>query len=305
VSKKFRLIIFILIPLCFIFAGPKKGYASNATPPLVTFISDDGNWHDFADLKPLSDKYNIPFTSAIITNWIGKTGSSMTLNQLNILNATGRWEFVSHTMSHKNLTTLTSLQLDKELKGSQKWLISHNLGKGYQYLVYPDGGFNNTIMDSAMKYYKLGFDFQIEEGLNSNQMNPANIKRITLGAFAKPGMNNVAYYESQVDEAIANGQWLVFCLHTGLAGHNNADLEAVIQYIKSKNVQIVTVSKALEYYDPASYTPSLTHIEEKNPLIHFFGTWIGERYSALSGGPEVYAGASFASFSFLFHRYRD
>jgi hypothetical protein len=34
-------------------------------------------------------------------------------------------------------------------------------------------------MDPAMKYYKVAFDFQIEEGLNSTQMNPAKVKRVT------------------------------------------------------------------------------------------------------------------------------
>jgi peptidoglycan/xylan/chitin deacetylase (PgdA/CDA1 family) len=125
-GKKNRLIIFTLISLFLMFAGSKTVYAAVATPPLVTFIADDGYSADVKYLKPLSDKYNVPFTSAIITNWIGQS-YFMTLAQLNTLNATGRWEFVSHTKSHPYLTTLSPAQLDLELKGSQDWLKSHNL----------------------------------------------------------------------------------------------------------------------------------------------------------------------------------
>jgi peptidoglycan/xylan/chitin deacetylase (PgdA/CDA1 family) len=296
-SKKNNLIILILISLCLLFAGSNVVYAAG-TPPLVTFISDDGYSQDVTYLKPLSDKYNIPFTTAIITNELG-TGSFMTLDQLNMLYATGRWEFVSHTMTHPHLTTLSSAQLDQQLKGSQDWLKSQNLGTGYQYLVYPYGEFDNNVMDATMKYYKLGIT--TEQYLNSTQMNPAKINRITLGAFALPGMDNAAYYESQVDEAIANGQWLVFTMHTGSTGHNNADLEAVIQYIQSKNVPIVTVSKAMEYYTPAAYVASPTkRVEENNQSISYSGTWTNESYSSLSAGSELYAGASGASASFSF-----
>jgi hypothetical protein len=88
--------------------------------------------------------------------------------------------------------------------------------------------------------------------------------------MAKPGMDNLAYYKSKVYEAIANGQWLVFNMHTASTDYNNADVEAVIQYIKSNNVQIVSISKALQYYTPAVYVPSPNNrVEENNPSISY------------------------------------
>ena len=109
----------------------------------------------------------------------------MTTAQLNILYATGRWEFISHTVTHPDLTALSDAQLDDELSQSQQWLMSHNLGNGYQYLAYPYGRADSRVMDAAMKYYKAAFNTIPE--LNSTQMNPANINRIPLGAWTAPG----------------------------------------------------------------------------------------------------------------------
>jgi peptidoglycan/xylan/chitin deacetylase (PgdA/CDA1 family) len=301
--KKYILIIFsLLIIICSVSLKPRRTNAeTTTTPALVTFISDDGWSKDFTDLKPLSDKYDIPFTSAIVARYIGMS-PFMSLEQLKILNSTGRWEFISHTVTHPDLTQLSEEQLDEELRLNKEWLISNNLGNGYQYFAYPAGKYNDKVLDTTMSYYKLGFTYQPEEGLNSTQMDPSRVKRITLGAFAEPGKNTVAYYNSKVDEAIANNQWLVFTLHSGIQGHNNADLEAVIQYIKSKNVPIVTVNKAMEFYKPSAYpNPGvIKRIEENNPNINYSGAWTSENGSNFSGGSDIYTESAGNSASFLF-----
>ena len=272
ISKKSQVVclVFVLMAISSFFVtaafAEEPVDTAGTTPPLVTFIADDGNAADFTLLKPLSDQYKIPFTSALLTSTINEP-NSMTIEQLNVLYATGRWEFVSHTVNHPFLTEVSDTQLNDELSQSQQWLMSKNLGNGYQYLVYPYGRHDSRVMDAAMKYYKAAFNTVPK--LNSAQVNPASINRIPLGAWTSPGEDTVAYYKSKVDEAIANGEWLVFMLHPGAVsyGHNNADLETVIQYIQSKNVPIVTINEAMQYYTPVPVNVTEVTVSEVNKTV--------------------------------------
>lgn len=266
---------------------PIKIWLRQNPPPLITFISDDGWAKDFSLLKSLSDKYEIPFTTALITGWLGTNTSWLTIDEVNILYNTGRWEFISHTSNHPHLSLLSDSDLEQTLRQSKEWLISRNLGKGYKYIAYPYGEYDNRVIEATMKYYKLGISG--DYGLNSTQIDSYNVKRVYLGAFAKEGQNTIAYYTSKIDEAIINRQWLIFTLHSGIAGHNNDDLEAVIQYAQSKKVPIVTVDTAVKYYK--SFFTSDKRIEKTNSNIIYIGNWSEENDIKFSDGSEKYASA--------------
>lgn len=59
----------------------------------------------------------------------------MTLEQLNVLHDHG-WSIVSHTVSHRNLTTLSDEELKIELHASQEWIIEQGFN-GNQVFIVP------------------------------------------------------------------------------------------------------------------------------------------------------------------------
>ncbi|MGL5327745.1 MAG: polysaccharide deacetylase family protein, partial [Peptostreptococcaceae bacterium] len=215
--------------------------------PMVTFICDDGHPNDITMLKPLAIKHNVPFVSALITDRaIAGVNYHMNLTQLKDLYNTGLWEFNSHTANHVHLPQLSEAQIREEYSKSIAYIRDNGLGNGYRFIVYPFVEFNNNVMKLTNEYFKLGIG--ADDKCNYTPIDSLNVKRVILGAYAPSGKDTVAYYKSRVDEIVENNGWLVFCMHTNNEGHNNTHLEEVIQYIKSINVDIVTVGQAYDYY---------------------------------------------------------
>lgn len=202
--------------------------------PLVTFVNDDGWQDDFTKLSYISEKYNVPFVSAIFN------GSTMNQWAMWYLQEHLGWEFAAHPRN----TALAELQTEAEIKQAmletneymtQYGLICHNL-------VYPYGSHDERVRRIAKKYYHCACTTD-PNGRNEKVVASYALHRHPIGYGASD--NSLERLKSKVDEAVENNAWLIFMLHPHMVEHTeelNQTIDDLIAYIKSICVDIVTLN---------------------------------------------------------------
>ena len=221
--------------------------------PIVTFIDDDGRPEVWTRLKPIADQYNIPMCIAMVTNRIDKP-DGLSVEQLRALVDSG-WEILSHTHTHRNLTTLSYEEQEYELRTSKEILTS--LGFDVQSVAYPNGARNDDTIEIARKYYRFGR--ATDDGRSMPNLSPLmtyDAVVTPLGSYFAWGetpfpSNSLEYYKYMVDKTVETGGWLIFMTHSWYTSvHDETQqqyLRDVIEYIQSLEVEvpIMTVRDAL------------------------------------------------------------
>ena len=229
--------------------------------PIVTFIDDDGNTTSYTKLFPLFQQKGVPCVAAAISNNTGVTGY-MTLAQLTELQSAG-WEIASHTANHVSLATVTNDVAESECKISKDYFNAN--GINCTNLVYPLGTVADSQLDIVAKYYECAP--VVTGGTNIGAVRSYKLTRRALGSFFDGG-NDLAFYKSQVDIAVANNGWLIFMMHSESADHDATQQQALsdtIDYIKSLSIPILTLKDA---YDIRGNSLELGHMGlEKHFII--------------------------------------
>ncbi len=214
----------------------------------MTFVADDGYQQDWTLLRPIFREAGLPFVSAVITNSIGPP-SNTSLDQIKQLSAEGD-EIVSHTVTHRVLSSLSDADLDTELRDSQAALTAAGLPT--KVIVYPQGETSERVEKAVSKYYQLGVG--VGNGLNDPAaLERYDLHRVALGSYfdvipstpPHAPTNTLAYYKERIDEAVRTHQWLIFMVHSQGPGFDDAQLSALkatVAYAKSQNTKVTTLS---------------------------------------------------------------
>jgi peptidoglycan/xylan/chitin deacetylase (PgdA/CDA1 family) len=120
----------------------------------IALTFDDG-WVDFyQNAYPILREYGFSATVFIVTDYVGRTSvwdyyrnQHLNWNQIKELSEMGI-EFGSHTASHRDLRSLNSPELDRELVES-KSTLEDKLGKPVKFLSYPFGRFDKRVTEAA------------------------------------------------------------------------------------------------------------------------------------------------------------
>ncbi|WP_312286748.1 polysaccharide deacetylase family protein [Terrisporobacter sp.] len=209
---------------------------------VVCFVFDDGQIQDLG-LKTLFTELNVPLNLSVPTGLIDTTGY-LTLNNLKELYSMG-WGIVSHTHTHKALTGLTDIELENELRLSHEKL--KEWGFDSDIITYPLGEINSIIAKKVRKYYQYGIHINIGNGINiPMDFNNMQLKRTSCVCH---GGSNLEQCKQAVDNALLNNNLLIFEDHSWESGYVSGtgkdDLIALINYIKSKNIEILNIKDAL------------------------------------------------------------
>ena len=118
----------------------------------ISLVFDDGYTEVFNYVVPLLEKYNmhgvfaVPIESSQLEE---QTKMSLTPYQQWLKITQKGHEIAGHSISHKNLTTLSKEELDHECKLPAETLSASTL-------VYPGGARNEAVIKTAAQYYKAG-----------------------------------------------------------------------------------------------------------------------------------------------------
>lgn len=114
----------------------------------ITFVFDDGYQHILEDIVPLLNSHGIKAVFAIPTSPAKTVMDNEKLASIETWAsvATAGHEIAAHSVTHPNLTTLHTQELEEELRPAEQLSITT--------LVYPGGAYNEDVVIMAKKYYR-------------------------------------------------------------------------------------------------------------------------------------------------------
>ncbi len=245
----------------------KSQYNAKPIRPLISFTDDDGKAGVYTKWLPILQEKDIPLSLCIITGKIGSPGY-LTWEQVQDLQNNHGCEILSHTVSHNNINAhATNKTWIEELKQSKQTLIEHGLNvRGF---AYPNGGFWGTgeglVDGTSSSFWMTGlfYDYGITTGSTMNKYPIASnmgIDRAGIGSYAAVGkFDTLDNLKARVDECYDQNGWLIFMTHVDDVDHTDEDnqlLRDLIDYIKTKGVDIVTLSEGFEVFGNAIETPN-------------------------------------------------
>jgi peptidoglycan/xylan/chitin deacetylase (PgdA/CDA1 family) len=122
----------------------------------IVITLDDGYENNYTEAFPVLKKYGLKATVFMITCTIDVNPKCLTSAQLKEMDKAGI-EIESHTVTHRDLDTLSYDEQLTELKDS-KAALEKLLGRSVDYVAYPEGKYNdNTVKAVAAAGYKMAF----------------------------------------------------------------------------------------------------------------------------------------------------
>ena len=250
---------------------------SNMPNCIVSFISDDLYMADYTKkdwFKELGCAYTIP----VVCSRINSDGYPTLEQVLELQNDYG-YEIASHTFNHVQLDKQTDEVMEEELKSSFEFLNKNGLR--CENFMIPYGAYNNKVLAVASKYYRS--IRSSEEDYNSIGLDTTRIKSFWIDRYKTTDLEG---QKTRVDNAFENGLWLIFSMHTGTMGESEFTdmVKPLIEYVNSKNIPIMTVSKALDYFQNPIEVSSITSagVRTRHFCINAKGEIISDEITLLS-----------------------
>jgi peptidoglycan/xylan/chitin deacetylase (PgdA/CDA1 family) len=125
------------------------------TDKAIIINFDDGWKSQFTLAKPILDIYGFKATFFVVCNYVEKgAGSRMDWQDISQLQNEG-YDIESHTMDHKDLTTLPLDQLNYEVGQSKQCLADHGVDSSVFAYPYASGANDPSVVDVVSKYYDI------------------------------------------------------------------------------------------------------------------------------------------------------
>lgn len=123
-----------------------------ATKPIVITF-DDGYRSVYASARPVLAKLGWP---AVLNIEVGILTKNYGLNADMVRKLVSQgWEVDAHTINHRDLTTLTSAQLEHEVAGSRD-LLRRRFDVPVNFFCYPSGQYDDAVVAAVRKAGFLG-----------------------------------------------------------------------------------------------------------------------------------------------------
>jgi len=210
---------------------------------MVTFVFDDGYQAVYEEVVPLMDQHHLPavFAVPLQTETVARSEGEPTLpiDAWRALQERGH-EVAAHSVSHRNLTTLTPSELDTELAEPVAVLQATTL-------VYPGGAHNETVREAAKQYYRAART--VEHGFESRP--PRNPWRLKTYNFTRA---NFSLWKANclVLWAWLTDQWLIETYHLVSSRPSSmshsvvlSDFAAHVQFVARLPIATKTIKGAL------------------------------------------------------------
>lgn len=206
---------------------------------VITLVFDDGYQKVYTEVVPLLAAYNVRavFSVPLLPENNKIAGEKITSSE-KWLTAAKKYghEIAAHSISHTDLTTLSSAALKKELTVPAKELKASTI-------VYPGGAHNEAVVTIAKKTYSAGRT--VLHGLET--LPPKDRMRLSTINFTKKNFS-VARANIRALQAFLQNKWLIETYHMVSATASPLvhsvvldDLEAHLDFVTSLPVKISTI----------------------------------------------------------------
>lgn len=214
--------------------------------PKVLIHFDDALKSVYTEAYPYMNAKGMKGSIFAIKNIIN-TPTTMSLTELATVYEEG-WCVGNHTANHPNLSTLgTQAEVETELADTTSWLDSLGFGRTSRYVAYPQGGFNDNVMNAMQKLgMKSGRTI-----LGRKQAAPMDDYRL-LPAYSITNINTLADVKKFIDTSVKAGGTVRILFHDLVTTPSTSiqwaisDFRALIDYIASLNVSVVTEDEWME-----------------------------------------------------------
>lgn len=179
--------------------------------PVVSITFDDGWESIYSGAVPIMQKHGITSTQYIITGTYDDP-AYMSLSQLHSLKKAGT-EISSHTVSHKDMTSLTDIELEYELKSS-KISLEKDFGTTKDF-TSPLGAYNTRTIQAVKKYYRSHKNAEGDPAANG--MQAINVEDsfnvFNIVSYSIRSTTTDQDIEKLLQLAAAHNAWLVLTYH--------------------------------------------------------------------------------------------
>ena len=215
---------------------------------MVSFMDDDCRAEVVSKLENLIDQKGIPYTLACAPGDMidpNKAGRFITPDDLKRMVSKGVTvschAYKQYNMDEFDAEDAFREDLEKCQNQFQEW------GIPVETMSYPQGRTVDAYMPAVREHYRAGFT--VKDGIN--QIPYASYYMNRVGLFendaADDGTASLANAKTWVNKlATKESGWLVFMTHAWYAGFNPTLLGELIDYIRSKDIEIVDIHEALD-----------------------------------------------------------
>lgn len=219
---------------------------STQVPPtkgIVSLTFDDGWKSIYQNAIPILNNAGIKSTQYINPSRF-TFPAYVTAQEVLAMQSSGH-EIGSHTKTHPDLTTLSAAEARAEIEGSKQDLLAIGV-KSVNTFAYPFGAYNDSVKQMVMDAGYLSARSS-DGGFNKKGT-------LNLYALARHPVNSdttPTQIKSWIDQAVANDLWLILVFHNvdtsgSVYSTTPAILQETVDYLKSKNVKVVTLSDGVE-----------------------------------------------------------
>lgn len=148
-------------------------------PVAITF--DDGYADNYTEAYKILKEFNMKGTFFVITDYINKDNTYMTLNMLKEMKNNGM-AIENHTSDHLRLNWRSKEEKIKSIKNAQNFLRD-NLGIHSKYLCYPVGRYNKETIEVA-KSLGVRAAVTTKNGISSIEDGEFSLKRVRMSPMS-------------------------------------------------------------------------------------------------------------------------
>ncbi len=213
--------------------------------PMMTIIDDDGDKKFMDKWIPVIEKYQIPITTAVVSNWVDSLDYCMDWNDLSNVKKAGG-EVVCHTENH-DMDYYRNADVDEIIESysrAKAKMKEHDLDT--DAIIYcGDTGDSENVRIAGSKVFKIGVHSGGDSINVKSSYDKFNIRRFNLITEK----SSLSYYKQIIDQCIQENGWLVWMSHSQYDELDDELMDAItgaIEYCKERNVDIVTVKEANE-----------------------------------------------------------
>lgn len=214
--------------------------STQSAGPLLSFNFDDGFESAYLLAHPIVQAAGFKTSQYIITGKMDNPGY-ITREQVLALQAAGD-EIGVHTRTHPYLTQLSLVQDMWEIKGAKQDLLDLGIATTTTF-AYPYGNYSPAVEDAVKSAGFFGAR-TTKPGLNDNSTDPFQL--FYVGMNASSTLSGTMH---AIDDAIAKKKWIILVFHrvneTGYENVSDAFVKQVVDYVKQKNIPVVTTAQGL------------------------------------------------------------